>query len=290
MSTSSSGSDPAGGAGRNGEGPRALFAPGSLGLRLLTAAILGPAVLGIVYLGEGFTDFLFTAAAAVMAWEWSRLCGEGRLERAGQVAIMAVTASLVAAVIGYYQIAVWIMAVGAMGTAVTVSRSTSKAPPLWYALGVVYVATASMALVWLRELPEVGRDLLFWLLFVVWATDTGAYAAGKTIGGPKLAPTISPRKTWAGLIGGMISAALVSLAAGLFRGVEELAVLAVMGAAVALVSQAGDLFISKLKRRFGAKDSSNLIPGHGGLLDRGDGLIASALAVALMVRLKGTLI
>ena len=290
MSVSSSGPDPAGGAGREDEGPPALFSPGSLSLRLLTASILGPLVLAIVYFGEEFTDFFFTAIAAVMTWEWSRLCGEGRLERAGQVAIMAVTASLVAAVLGRYEIGGWLMAMGAMGAAVTASRSGSNTPPFWYALGVAYISTAGIALVWLREFPEIGRDVLFWLLLVIWATDSGAYAAGRTIGGPKLAPVVSPNKTWAGLIGGMASAAAISVAAGWLRGIEELVALAAMGAVLAVVSQGGDLFISVLKRRFGAKDTSNLVPGHGDVLDRADSLLAGALAVAVMLRLKGTLI
>ena len=115
--------------------------------------------------------------------------------------------------------------------------------------------------------------MVFWLLAVVWATDIGAYFAGRGIGGPKLAPSISPNKTWAGLIGGALSAGLVgTLAAGLTD--SDATLLVVGGMILAVVAQGGDLLESWCKRHFGVKDSSHIIPGHGGILDRVDGLLA----------------
>jgi phosphatidate cytidylyltransferase len=135
-----------------------------------------------------------------------------------------------------------------------------------------------LALITIREQ---GRGPLLWVLFLVWATDSGAYFAGRAIGGPKLAPRISPKKTWAGLAGGMLAAALVGWAMqnGVMPGAWRLAA---ASAALAVVAQAGDLAESGLKRYFGVKDSSQLIPGHGGVLDRLDGLLAVAPAVAVL--------
>jgi phosphatidate cytidylyltransferase len=137
-----------------------------------------------------------------------------------------------------------------------------------------------VALVWLRG-DVGGARLILWLMATVWATDIGAFFAGRLIGGPKLAPRISPKKTWAGLIGAMASAGLVGIVADFsVPGAPGAAVLAAAGAVMAVVAQAGDLGESWVKRHFGAKDSSALIPGHGGLLDRVDGLLAAALALA----------
>ncbi len=149
----------------------------------------------------------------------------------------------------------------------------------WLAIGLVYVAVPCIALVWLRAEP-LGRETIMWLFAVVWATDIGAYFTGRGVGGPKLAPRISPGKTWSGLAGGVACAAAVGLAAAVLLGVADAWRLAVAGALLALVAQGGDLWESMVKRRFHAKDSGTLIPGHGGVLDRLDGLMAAAPAVA----------
>jgi len=155
----------------------------------------------------------------------------------------------------------------------------------WMAGGVVYIGVPVAALLWLRDQD---RETAFWLLLVVWVTDTLAYATGRLIGGWKLFPRISPRKTWAGLIGGVAGAALTG---GLAAAVLRLAVapwaLAVASALLALVAQGGDLFESAVKRHFHAKDTGTLIPGHGGLLDRVDGLLAAAPVAALFCLVLG---
>jgi phosphatidate cytidylyltransferase len=163
----------------------------------------------------------------------------------------------------------------------------------WLLLGVLYVSLPCLALLWIRDLPG-GLETLLWVLVLVWATDTAAYVAGRGIGGPRLAPRISPNKTWAGLAGGAVGAALVGFAAVLLRGAPPDAgplgdawLLVALSAILALVEQAGDLAESAVKRHFGVKDSGNLIPGHGGVLDRVDGLIAVSLAVAGLSALGG---
>jgi phosphatidate cytidylyltransferase len=148
------------------------------------------------------------------------------------------------------------------------------------ALGVGYIGTAAIAILFLREQPN-GFLLALWTLVVVWATDTGAYFAGRAIGGPKLAPVISPNKTWAGLIGGMIAAAIVG---GLIAGFGPLPATALwLGAPLAVAAQLGDLLESAMKRHAGVKDSGKLLPGHGGVLDRIDGLLPVAIIVAAFV-------
>jgi phosphatidate cytidylyltransferase len=162
--------------------------------------------------------------------------------------------------------------------------------PLWMLPGLIYVIAPCAALIWLRQTPEIGRHVVFWLFGAVWATDTGAYFAGRAIGGPKLIPRISPNKTWAGLLGGMVSAGIAGgLVASLDPAMPALT-LAALAALVAVVAQAGDFMESAVKRYFGAKDSSQLIPGHGGVLDRLDGLMFAAPFIAAWDLLSGRML
>ncbi len=157
----------------------------------------------------------------------------------------------------------------------------------WMLLGLAYVLLPCLSLIWLRN--ESGEAIPVLILFVcVWASDTGAYAAGRLIGGPKLAPKISPNKTWAGLFGAMAASGAVLIAALALRSAEPAAggmifVAGLLGAGIGLIGQAGDLFESWVKRRFGAKDSGTLIPGHGGALDRLDSMLFVAPAAALVL-------
>ncbi len=153
--------------------------------------------------------------------------------------------------------------------------------------GLAYILFSALAMAWLRELPERGLETVIWIMALVVATDSGAYFSGRAIGGPKLAPRISPKKTWAGLVGGMVCAALAGVVIAEISGTGQLVAVALSSGALAVVAQIGDLLISKAKRSFGIKDSSNLIPGHGGVLDRLDGFLAVSLAVGAMALLGG---
>ena len=150
---------------------------------------------------------------------------------------------------------------------------------MWLCAGALYIALPVGALIWLRGADQNGLFMILWLFCVVWSADSGAYFFGRAIGGPKFAPKISPKKTWAGFLGGILTAAIL---AGGFAHLLDGNMLrsAVFGLVVAVISQLGDLLESALKRHFDVKDSSNLIPGHGGLLDRVDGLTAGAVALA----------
>ncbi len=145
--------------------------------------------------------------------------------------------------------------------------------------GFVYISCASFALIALRDRPI---DLIAVIACVI-ATDTGAYFAGRAIGGPKIAPSISPSKTWAGLCGGMLASALMMFAIYSYSGHNNVGFMAIMGALLAIVAQAGDFLESAMKRKAGVKDSSHLIPGHGGLLDRLDGLLAVAVVMMVII-------
>lgn len=159
----------------------------------------------------------------------------------------------------------------------------------WKCIGLLYVAIPCASLIWLRAQAN-GAQLILFVMFCVWATDIGAYFAGRRIGGPKLAPAISPNKTWAGLAGGVVAAAIAGGVSSAFSPYPPSLIAAMdMGAVLALVAQLGDLYESWLKRRVGVKDSGTLIPGHGGLLDRVDGMILTVPLFACLVWLSGTL-
>jgi phosphatidate cytidylyltransferase len=177
-------------------------------------------------------------------------------------------------------IAVAVLAAGAV-VAFVLARMRGD-NPLWHAGGVLYVGLPVLALVGLKTLAPQGPQTVLGLFLIVWSTDTGALLFGKLIGGAKLAPKLSPGKTWAGTIGGSISAAIIF---GLYIAVLDFAVTkAVLFAlAFSVVAHLGDLFESWVKRHFGLKDSGGLIPGHGGALDRVDSLLACSVMMALLV-------
>ncbi len=193
-------------------------------------------------------------------------------------AIVMAAIALVAAFLGGYVFAV-LVAIGAGAMFVEWRRLTEGWGVGWMIAGFVYALLPALALLWLRDRAPQGLELVFWVFLVTWTTDIGAYFAGRAIGGPKLAPSISPNKTWAGLIGGMISAALAGWAWTQY--VMLPVSLIWLAPAFAAAAQGGDLFESWLKRRAGAKDSGSMLPGHGGILDRLDGLVVVATLTAL---------
>jgi phosphatidate cytidylyltransferase len=253
----------------------------ALRTRVVSALILAPVALVPACLGGRVWDVLVAVMGACMAWEWALLCGGGRLSRVGAVSVaIAPAAVAIAALVGFIPALVIVGAgVVLMGLGASLEGARN---PVWPAAGVAYVGVPCLAMAWLRAMPNDGLATLLWVLALVWATDTGAYIAGRGIGGPKLAPRISPNKTWAGLIGGMVAAAMTGVAASFLLENAVAWITVPASAALAVVEQAGDLFESAVKRHFGVKDSSRLIPGHGGVLDRVDGLLAVSLAVAAL--------
>jgi phosphatidate cytidylyltransferase len=247
--------------------------------RILSAVVLAPLVLLAIYLGGLATAALVAVAGGLMGWEWARMCNGGRLDLSGGLVIAVLVLLAPFFLLGPSLTALGLLLSGAV-IAQAAGRLRGEKQEGWLLPGTVYIGLACLALLWLRAVPQDGRNLVFWLLAVVWATDSGAYFAGRAIGGPRLAPRISPNKTWAGLIGGALSAALVGVLAASLLG-RDATLLVVGGMVLAVVAQGGDLLESWCKRRFGVKDSSHIIPGHGGILDRVDGLLAVLLVAFL---------
>jgi len=260
--------------------------PGSLRLRAISALALAPIAIAAVWFGAPWLPLLTALAAAVMAWEWGRLCGRGRFGVIGVVLVIAVLVPVAAAALLSGGFAVGIVALAAAAV-FWFARERDDPEPGWMALGALWVALPSISLLWLAREETGGRATLLWLLAIVWATDIGAYAAGRSLGGPRLAPRWSPHKTWAGLVGGVICAGLTGWATAALLGISSTLPLAALSAVLAIVEQFGDVAESAAKRRFGVKDSSSLIPGHGGLLDRLDGLLAVVPAAALLTLIGG---
>lgn len=250
--------------------------------RILSALVMLPPAVAAVWVGGPAFQALVALAAALMGWEWDRMVS-GRYGAAG----MIVSVSAAAAAFLAPAWPAWAAALVAAATLLVliVGRLRGDAAWSWQAVGAPYVGVPVVALAWLREAGD-GLATIMWLLVVVWATDIGAYAAGRSIGGPKLVPRLSPKKTWAGLVGGMACAAAVGAAAAAVVGLPP-AGLALLSGALAVVAQAGDIGESAVKRRFGVKDSSTIIPGHGGVLDRVDGVLPVATVVALAAVIQG---
>jgi phosphatidate cytidylyltransferase len=250
--------------------------------RVLSALVLMAVALLALEGGPVSFDIITAIGAAVLAWEWTRLCGGGRFGWTGAVQAAAVVAVIAAACLISPLAGVGLIVAGVIADYI-IARVSRRDHPRWIALGIVYIGLPCIALVCLRAGGTAGKGLMWWLLLSVWATDTGAYFVGRAIGGPKLAPRISPKKTWSGLIGGMASAAVIGAIVGLIQdgGAPPVVALALGSAILAVVAQGGDLAKSVVKRRFGVKDASRLIPGHGGLLDRVDGVMSAAIVLAL---------
>lgn len=249
-------------------------------LRLISALILAPAALACLFVGAAPFAVLVLIASALMAYEWNALSAPGH-DRPLTVLFAFVLAGSIGATWNDSLAIAAVVAVVGVGLAALLARGIGAAPT-WAATGLAYLVLPALALIWLRDLPA-GAFLVLWLLLVIWSVDIGAYAAGRTFGGPRLAPRISPGKTWSGLAGGIAAGGVVAALAGTMLKLGTVPGLLVLGGALAILGQIGDLAESAFKRRFGAKDSGRLIPGHGGVLDRLDGLLAIAPVVAALV-------
>ncbi len=240
---------------------------GDLRIRVASAVVLVPLALGCVWAGHAAFWLLIGAATLGLAAEWLRL----RRAAGGRGTTPF-----------------------SLGPGLRRGSGTGAGRPVgWTSVlitpaGFLYIVLAAVSLLWLRADPLVGRANVLVLLLLVWASDVGAYAVGRSVGGARLAPTISPGKTVSGAFGGLAAAVLVGVGAALaLSQPPHLLRAGVLAAGLGVVAQAGDLFESWVKRRLGVKDSGSLIPGHGGLFDRLDALLAVAPAAALLALWAG---
>ncbi len=258
--------------------------------RILSATVLAVVALTDLYLGGIWVMVFVAAACGVMMCEFRSITllrgGRSGWDAAYPVSAVA-GAAAVAALWSPAAALIWLAWGMAVSTAVDLA-SGRRGTAGWGAVGIAYLGLAGIAFLYLRNTDPHGFATVVWLLLVVAASDIGGYFAGRLVGGPKLWPRVSPKKTWAGTVGGVVLAVAVGAAFGTGLPEADASRLAAVSAITALVSQAGDLAESALKRHFGVKDSGRLLPGHGGLFDRLDGLIAASLAVGLISWWRGT--
>jgi len=256
-----------------------------LATRVVSALVLAIPVIGAVVVGPPATDLLVAAVAVVLAWGWCRMCageGDGVTVPRG-VMIAALLAAVAGMAFDQPVIGLLALAAGAVIVA-AVSRGTAR---VWLAAGTFYLGLPCLAFMWLRADPETGLAVVLWILGLVWASDIGGYVFGRSIRGPRLAPVLSPNKTWAGFFGAVLCAGLAGFAASGPVAVDSPVRLAAVSAALGAAAQMGDLAESWVKRHFGVKDAGALIPGHGGLLDRVDALLVVVTVTALIGAVGG---
>jgi phosphatidate cytidylyltransferase len=271
--------------------PAAVAGQGSRNLlmRVIAGAVLAPVAIAIAYAGGWPWITLVTLAAIGLYIEWLTIVGAGREMRVVGVGTIALAIAGCCLALGGIDAALLALVLGLAGIA-----CFSPERRRWSAAGFGYAAVAQLASVWVRLDPEMGFVTLAFVLLIVWATDIGGYVAGRGIGGPKLWPRVSPKKTWAGAIGGFLASLIVAAGFAVFGSNKsdptltlKMAPLLLLAAVLSIASQLGDLFESAVKRRFGVKDSSHVIPGHGGLMDRLDGFVAAVLLAAFFGFLRG---
>jgi phosphatidate cytidylyltransferase len=249
---------------------------------LRTRAVVGLLLIALasaaLYFGGFFFWLLLVVAGVLMQGEWADLTGASPEHRRLSMFAVSVPLALLCPLAAGLSWTAFTLAVAAFFFVILVTRSARLS------LGIFYVFVPVMALIFLRQQQSGGLLLAFWTLSLVWATDIGAYFAGRSIGGPKLAPRVSPSKTWAGLGGGVLAALILGFVLHRFAGLPIQ--LAAASGLLAVAAQLGDLLESAMKRRAGVKDSGSLLPGHGGVMDRLDGVVAAApLAAALYLLL-----
>lgn len=262
---------------------RAGWLGSELALRVGSALVLVPLAIGTAYLGGWLFALFWGAAAMGVLWEWTALVARNDQRSVPLTGGASLALAVVLVAAGHLLAAVVVLAMGAIGAAslALAERRT------WVAGGIPYAGALALAPIVLRADDADGFRAVIFLFAIVWTTDISAYFAGRALGGPKLMPQVSPNKTWAGAVGGLIASVVVTLALAKMAGLTALFALAMLAVVLSVFAQGGDLFESFLKRRFHAKDSGHLIPGHGGLMDRLDGFVSASVAAALIGLARG---
>ncbi len=247
-------------------------------MRIASAVILIPIVMAAIYAGGRYFAAMVAFAAIIMIFEWTRMVERCEFSTRFYTLSLGAALALFAAASGAYALAFMISALAGVAAFILAKR-TKSGLGFWPAMATAYILWPTIALIWLRFEVENARGLTLFLFAVVWAADSGAFFFGKFLGGPKISYALSPSKTWAGIAGGIAGGAILAIAARPLIGVDSLLFAALCGGFLGAMSVLGDLAESGLKRNFGLKDISGLIPGHGGALDRLDGMIFATIAM-----------
>lgn len=250
-------------------------------MRVIAALVLAPLAIAIAWAGGPLWVALVTLASIGLYVEWLMIVGAGQERLTVAAGTAALVVSGVCLALGHNEYSLIVLVIGTAAVAVVSQRLRS-----WSVIGFCYAAAAEFASALVRLDGTYGFIALIFVMLIVWVTDIGGYFAGRGIGGPKLWSRVSPKKTWAGAVGGFVASLAVAAGFAAFD-FGKMAPLLLLGALLSVVSQLGDLFESAVKRRFGVKDSSQIIPGHGGLLDRLDGFVAAIVLAALFGLLRG---
>jgi phosphatidate cytidylyltransferase len=253
----------------------------NLVMRVAAALVLAPVAIAIAYAGGFLWTVLVTLAVIGLYVEWLMIVGLARQMRVVACGVVALAAAGLCLLAGRMDASLAVLAIGLVATALISPERRN-----WAAAGFFYAGAAQVASVLVRLDSAKGFLALMFVFLIVWVTDIGGYFAGRGIGGPKLWARVSPKKTWAGAIGGFVASLAVACGFAAFD-LGKAGPLLLLGAALSVVSQCGDLFESAVKRRFGVKDSSHIIPGHGGLMDRLDGFVAAVVVAAIFGLLRG---
>jgi phosphatidate cytidylyltransferase len=250
-------------------------------MRIAAALVLAPLAIGAAYAGGWYWTVLATLGAIGLFVEWLAVTYTARNVPVSAAGVVALALSAPFLAIGNVNAALVVLALGLVAVAF---RATE--PRIWAVAGFLYAAAAQVASLLVRLDQAKGLSALILVLLVVWATDIGGYFAGRAIGGPKLWPRVSPKKTWAGAIGGFVASLLVAIGFST-SDLGKTLPLVILAAMLSVAAQLGDLFESAIKRRFGVKDSGHIIPGHGGVMDRLDGFVAAIVLAAIFGVLRG---
>jgi phosphatidate cytidylyltransferase len=250
-------------------------------LRVASAAVLVPVVLVLAYAGGWPFLALCALGSGGILWEWTRLVAGAPDYPTIAPGWASLLAASVFTAVNRPSLALAALAIGVALAAMAAAKRL-PAREVWAAGGVLYAGAAFLGPALLRRDAELGFPAFLFLAATVWMTDTLAYFVGRALGGPLLWLQVSPNKTWSGAIGGLAGGVAGGTLVAYANGLGRLGVLGVVALVLSAASQAGDLFESAIKRRFGAKDTSRLIPGHGGLMDRLDGFVAAAMAALLI--------
>jgi phosphatidate cytidylyltransferase len=253
-----------------------------LALRIKYGFVLAVFSLTATYAGPETFGVFMICASVLMSWEWCRVVRGRNFDAIFLLQISAVIGAGLLTLKGWPATAIAVTVIAAWLSFWVHDWLGLKSHSWWSSAGFYYAGLPAVALIAIRQDPDYGFLAILYLFLVVWAADTGAFFAGRAIGGPKLAPVISPNKTWSGFIGGALFAGAVGTLFAMWLGHTSVPKLGFVSVMLAVISQAGDLGESFLKRAFGVKNSSGLIPGHGGVLDRLDGLVLAAMGAGLL--------